>query len=242
MWKRTKHLDKKYFKNITYCTKYNYLKSWKAKKSNFNTNYVAEFINDIVIPKNNLSVMGDIKSGQMYYNIYIDMDIARQHFNEIIGYFRGGGVISNIYDIRIMNETTFKGGNDYYTIEKVGDYYICRLSDTEIWWQLADSSTGFTELGHQICTIPMGTEVNEFSYASMIVPNPDLAIGTYVYDDFALQKINKYVFKVTVGSTVYQNAYFSDSVTTNRTTLNIPAVLKTREDNNLTVLSIYEVK
>lgn len=241
MWKRTKHLDKKYFNSDTYWAKYNYLKSWNVKKSNFNSKYVAEYINDIVIPKNNLSMGGDIQPNPaMRYYIFIDMNIAREHFNEVIGRFRGGGIISNFYDIVITDETTLLMGATKYEIMHTDNYYYLTPSSDEYWCQYGDSYTGLTDLGYQIITIPMGHEVNEFSYASMIVPNLDLKEGTYVYDDFVLQKVSKYVFKVTVGSTVYTNSYSSGTINVNKTALNIPAVLKTREDNNLTVLSMYK--
>ena len=178
----------------------------------------------------------------MPYYIFIDMDIARKHFNEVIGTFKGGGVISNTYDVVITNETTIFFGTTGYEIKHTDDYYYVFTTSSNLWAQYGDSATGLTNLGHQIITIPIGREVTEFSYASMIVPNPDLEIGTYVYDDFTLQKVNNYVFKVTVGSFVYTNGYFSGTVNVNKTTLNIPVVLKTREDGNLTVLSMYQLK
>ena len=243
MWKRTKKLDKKYFNSVTDWTKYNYLKGWKVKKSNFNSKYVAEYINDVVIPKNDLSILGDVQPNPpMPYYIFIDMDIARKHFNEVIGTFKGGGAISNTYDVVITNETTMYFGATLYEIKHTDDYYYVFTTSDKLWVNYADSDTGFTDLGHQIITIPLGNEVTEFSYASMIVPNPDLQIGTYVYDDFTLQKVDKYVFKVTVGSTVYTNAYTKGDVNVNKSALNIPAVLNTREDNNLTVLSMYKLK
>lgn len=242
MYKRDEHIDPKYFNSITDYVKYNYLSSYTPNENTFNSNNVVGYINKVVIPKNNISIWGDNKPAPaMNYYILIDMNIARLHFNEVLGSFRGGGAITNTYDIKIISETSIYFGSNEYSIEQADGYYYVIITSNELWAQFGDSDRGLTELGHQIITIPMGNVVNSFSYASIIAPNPNLAIGIYKYSDFTLEKVSKYIFKVTVGDNTYTNAYSGGTVNTNYTLLNIPRVLQCREDNNLTVYSMYKL-